>query len=884
MHERPDPDELLQRLRSDEEKRAQGKLKIFLGASAGVGKTYAMLSEAHEQKDRDVDVVVGYVETHGRKETDRLLEGLELLPQHPVEYRGVTLQEFDIDAALVRKPRLILIDEFAHTNAPGSRHPKRYQDVLELLKAGIDVCTTVNIQHLESLNDVVAQITGVAIRETVPDAVFDRADEVELVDIPPKELQQRLREGKVYIPERVEKALDGFFREGNLIALRELALRRTADRVDAQMQSYRSQQNVSGVWAAKDRILVCIAPNKLGTRVARSAARIGAASHAEMIAVYVESDRQSDRSADEQRNAQEALRLAERLGMETVSGVGHDIVGEILRIAHQRNANLIVVGKPVKPRWREVLQGSVVDELVRRSGTIDVHVITGEAEERRSTWSPGKTESVNWQGYAATVLITAIATGICFVLKPHVDTTNLIMVFLLSVATVSSRFGVGESIFASLLGVATFDFFFVPPYLTFSVADTQYVLTFAIMLVVGLMISGLTLRLRRQALLWQWREHRTAMLYRLSRNLAKSRSTREIANIAAAEVAEVFQCDVAIFVVREDGILESTARSQSRFEEDPTEEAVANWVKEKAEPAGRGTDTLPNAAGIYIPLVGSRGVVGVLGLKTDEPVDAQQESVIETFANGLALALERTILAKESHVARLAAESEKMRNVLLNSVSHDLRTPLTAIAGAASTLKAGKGESKELAETIVDQAERLNRHVQNLLDMTRLESATVKPQFEWHAVEELVGSSIQQSQPMTVGHEIKTFIPPGMALVKVDGLLVEKALVNLLENAGRHSPRGTEIEIRVSRPQDKLRFQIADRGPGIPKGDEERIFDKFYRPEGQGDTGFGLGLAICRSVAQLHGGRVWAEHRPGGGARFYLELMTSGVAPEVPFE
>ncbi|MFI5386041.1 MAG: DUF4118 domain-containing protein [Fimbriimonadales bacterium] len=883
-HERPDPDELLRRVQSEEERQARGRLKVFLGASAGVGKTYAMLSEAHEQKDRGVDIVAGYVETHRRKETDGLLEGLEVLPLKEIEHRGVKLREFDLDGALGRHPQFILVDELAHTNAPGSRHPKRYQDIEELLQAGINVLTTLNIQHLESLNDVVGQITGVVVRETIPDSVVERADDLELIDIPPEELQQRLKEGKVYQPDRIDHALEGFFRKGNLIALRELSLRRMADRVDAQMQSYRSEEKIQELWPTKERVVVCIAPNSLATRVVRTAARMGAATHAEMLAVYVESDRQTNRPPEEQRLAQEALRLAERLGMETVSSSAHDIVSEILRIARDRNATRIVVGKPIKPRWREILFGSVVDVLVRKSADLDVLVITAEPDKEKNARSAPARRPTSFSGYWATLATTAVTTGVCYGLAPHVSIANLIMVYLLGVAFVASRYGLRESALASILSVAAFDFFFVPPRYTFAVQDTQYVLTFAIMLAVALLISGLAIRLRSEALSSRERERRSAVLYTLSRDLAKSRSRREIAGIAAREIGNLFGSEVTVMVADESGQLEVLARSPSHFEETPTEQIVAKWVFDKAEPAGAGTDTLPNAAALYFPLRAARGTVGAIGIKADKHLDAHQANLLETFANSLALAIERTQLAKESHVARLAAESEKMRNILLNSVSHDLRTPLTVIGGAASTLAEGKGDTKELARTIFEESERMNRHVQNLLDMTRLEARTINPKLEWNSVEELVGSAIAQTEKQLAGREIKTFIPPAMQLIRVDEVLIEKALINLLENAARHTPPGTPVEIRVSRPHDRLRIEVNDRGPGLPPGEELKVFEKFYQPVGHGDTGFGLGLAICKSVAEAHGGKAWAENRPGGGARFFIELSATGEAPEVPFE
>ncbi len=883
-HERPDPDELLKLAQEEERKLSRGRLKVFLGASAGVGKTYAMLSEAHEQKSRGLEVLAGYVETHRRKETDALLQGLEVLQLKEIEHRGITVREFDIDAALERRPQLILVDELAHTNAPGSRHPKRYQDVEDLLQAGISVYTTINIQHLESLNDVVGQITGVVVRETVPDSIIERADDLELIDIPPEELRQRLKEGKVYQPDRIDHALEGFFRKGNLMALRELALRRMADRVDAQMRTYRTEERIQELWPTKERVIVCIAPNVLASKVVRTAARMGVAGHAEMIAVYVESDRQTNRPAEEQRQAQEALRLAERLGMETVSSHGHDIVGEILQIARDRNATRIVVGKPIKPRWQELVFGSVVDVLVRRSAELDVLVITAEPEkERRLRSAPVQREN-SLIGYGATLATTAVMTCICYLLDPHVSPANLIMVYLLGVAFVASRYGPKESAFASVLSVLAFDFFFIPPRYTFAVQDSQYVLSFAIMLTVALLISGLAFRLRGEATSSRERERRSAVLYELSRDLAKTRSRREIAAIAAREIGALFGAEATVLISDESGQLEVLARSASGWEEAPTEQIVAKWVVDKSEPAGAGTDTLPNSAALYFPLRAARGTLGAIGIKLDKGPDGQQTNLLETFANGLALAIERTLLAKESHTARLAAEAERMRNVLLNSVSHDLRTPLTVITGAASALEQGEGEPKELARTILEESERMNRHVQNLLDMTRLEALTVNPKLDWNSIEELVGSALGQTERLLEGRDVKTFIPPSMQLVKVDEVLVEKALVNLLENVARHTPAGAGVEIRVCRPHGRVRVEVSDRGPGLPPGDEEKVFEKFYQTATHGDSGFGLGLAIVKSVAEIHGGRAWAENRPGGGARIFLELSSSGEAPEVPAE
>lgn len=883
--ERPSPDELLSRLQQQEALKERGRLKVFLGASAGVGKTYAMLSEAQEQRARGVDVIAGYVETHKRAETEALATELERLPMREVEYRGVLLKEFDIDAALKRAPRLILVDELAHTNIPGSRHLKRWEDIEELLKAGIDVYTAVNVQHLESLSDVVAQITGVQVRETVPDSFIERADEIEVVDIPPEELQQRLREGKVYVQDRIDHALEGFFQKGNLIALRELALRRAADRVDAQMQSYRAEQGVEKMWAARERALVCIAPNELAGRVVRSAARIAAASHAQLVAVYVESDRQESRSAEQQEKAREALRLAESLGMETVTLSGHDIVSEILRFANQRNITLIIVGKPVKSRWKELLQGSVVDELVRRSGEMDVHVITGTpvgGPTPRTKWEkpqPSTPQSLAW-----TVLVVALCTAVCLAMYRRLELSNLTMIYLMGVVFVAGRFGSREATLASILSVAIFDLAFVPPTGTFRVSDTQYIVTFAVMLAVALLISSLTLRLRRQASASAERERRTAALYSLSSQLAKSRSKKEITIGAANEIREVFDGDVAIFVKAEP--LSLVAPSKSHFEGQQNEQAVAEWVVDHNEAAGKGTTTLPGAAALYVPLRGSQGAVGVLAFLPKEehwPMPPMQRNLLETFANGLGLALERTLLAQESQQARVQAESERMRNSLLSSISHDLRTPLTAIAGAASTLKQGMGDPAELAETIYGESIRLNIQVQNLLDMTRLQSPELTLRLDWQSLEEVVGTAIQRTREILGDREVHVHIPEDLPLLNVDGGLIEKVFVNILENAAAHTPPATKITITARAVTERIIIEIADTGPGIPPGQEVRIFERSYRDGGDRDGGgFGLGLTICRTIMRLHDGHIWAKNRPEGGAVFVLELPKPKNAPEVP--
>jgi len=888
--ERPNPDQLLRQIEQSEAQSTRARLKVFLGASAGVGKTYAMLSEAHEQRERGVDIVIGVVETHGRPETEQVLAGLPQLDQARIEYKGVTLKEFDLDAALRRKPEWVIVDELAHTNVPGSRHLKRWQDVMELLAAGISVYTAINIQHIESLNDVVAKITGVLVRETVPDAVLERADDVELIDIPPEALRQRLREGKIYVPERIDAALEGFFKKGNLLALRELSLRKAAERVEAETRVYR--EGSGSVWATRERILACVAPNKLGERVVRETARLGSAAHAETFALFVESDRQVSRSAEDQIRAEEALRMAERLGLETARRSGPDIVAEILEFARSRNVTLIVVGKPIKSRWQEIAQGSVVDELIRRSGDINVHLITGDPPEPRVR-KPQAPEAVRPKEIALAVLGTLAATIVCGFLDPPIlqknfdqplPQENLIAVYLLAIAFVASRSGTIGAVTCCLLSVASYDFFFIPPRFAFTVTDARYLPTFVIMFVVALLISSLSLRMRMQADTASARERRTAALYDLSKHLSRSRNRKDIAEVTTRKLKDELNVDAAVLLPNERDQLDAVAKSRSTFEKDRREFSVAQWSFDNGQMAGANTDTLPGAVGTYFPLVGDRGVLGVLAVKSmyhEESVELSQHPMLQTFANSAALALERAVLSKENQAARLTAESERIRSSLLSSVSHDIRTPLTSITGAASALMAHAGDPDVLSKSIYDEALRLNRQIRNLLDMTRLDSGAVKPKLEWENLEELVGTALQRADSPLAGREVSVEIPQDFPLVRVDGMLFVQALVNLLENAARHTPAGTPIDVVADRTDRLFRTMVMDRGPGVPEETKAHLFEKFNQ-ERTDNEGFGLGLAIASAAMRVHGGTTSMTDRPGGGSIFTLQVPIDEAPPSVP--
>jgi two-component system, OmpR family, sensor histidine kinase KdpD len=885
--ERPDPDVLLARAKEEEVRKTRGRLKLFFGAAAGVGKTFAMLEAARELKADSVNVVVGCVETHGRAETEALLEGLEVLPPRPVSYHGTVLKEFDLDGALARRPAVILVDELAHSNAEGSRHAKRWQDVLELVDAGIDVYTALNVQHLESLNDLVAKITGIVVRETVPDSVLERADEIELVDLPPDDLIQRLQEGKVYVPQQAQEAIRNFFRKGNLIALRELALRRTAERVDAQMQAYMRDHAIAKTWPVAERVLVCVSPSPQADQLVRAGRRLATRLGAEWIVAYVETPAAARLPQTDRDRVVQTLRLAEQLGAQTATLSGPTMSEEILAYARARNVSKIVIGKPARSLWKRVLLGSIVDALVRGSGEIDIHVVSGDKEVSAPKAVRHRPEPVNWSSYAQAIGVVGACTTVAWVMFAHFGLSNLIMVYLLGVVAVAARSDRGPTVLASVLSVATFDFFFVPPFFSFAVSDTQYLLTFAIMLVVALVISGLTVRIRSQADSARDRERRTSALYAMSRELASTRGVADLLAIAIRHIVDVFPTEVSVLLPDGAGRLFPTSPPGATLGSEAAEQAVAQWVFAHRELAGLGTSTLPGAAALYVPLIGSRGAVGVLGVKPSEPHafdSPEQLHLLETFANQTALAIERAALADEAQASQVRMETERLRNSLLSSVSHDLRTPLATITGAATTIlesgtRLDQRTQHELLESVRDEADRLNRLVQNLLEMTRLESGALELRREWHSLEEVIGAALGRLAKSLGTRRITVSIPPDLPLVAIDDVLIEQVFVNLLENAIKYTPPDSAIRIIVTATDRSVTAEVADHGPGLPKGQEARVFEKFYRAASDSRRGAGLGLAICRGVVLAHGGRIWAHNLPEGGVAFLFTLPLTDPPP-----
>ena len=893
---RPDPDQLLARVQAEEARAARGRLRIFFGATAGVGKTFAMLEAARHIRASGTDVVIGYVEPHGRIETDRLIEGLEKIPTVPVQYRGIVRQELDLDAALKRRPNILLVDELAHSNVvggtPAPRHPKRWQDIDELRDAGIHVWTTINVQHLESLNDLVAQITGVRQRETVPDKVFDEADDVELIDLPTDDLLARLHAGKVYIPEEVSGAVERFFRKPNLMALRELALRRTTDRVEAAARASTDQS--SRGWLARDRVLVAVGPDQQAEQLVRAGKRMADALDADWTAVYVETPALLKLS-DSQRNRRiDVLRLAESLGAETVTLDGPSAASTIAEYAQTRNATRVLVGTPKRRGWRAWLRPSATNKLIANAHGFDVVIVasadpsTGDGQRPSATHSPLDEPPVRWERYAWALTITAISTAIAYALYPSFELVNLVMVYLLGVTIAGLRLGRGPSVVTAIANVAAFDFCFVPPRYSIVVTDAQYVVTFAVMLTVALVIATLMASVRQQTRVAGARERRTALLYAMSRELAATRGIANMANVAVRHVAEVFQCQATVLLPNPAGKLtypKDLPREESFRSADL---AVAQWVADHGRRAGLGSDTLPAAHGVYLPLGDPRHTFGVMAVKPSNPrrvLLPEQSHLLETFMGQIALALERAQLSDTAESARVAAENESFRNTLLASISHDLRTPLAVMAGAGSTL-VQRGSTldehtrTQLAQSIETKAQEMSDLISNVLDLMRFESGQVKLRRDWQALDDLVGAVLDRLDERLALHPIDLHIPAELPAVHVDATLIVQVFANLLDNIAKYTPAGTRASISAVSDGSFVRVTVDDEGPGLPHLDPARLFDKFQRGNEEGPiVGVGLGLAICRAIVRAHGGDIEARRGALGGARFEFTLPTTEPAP-----
>lgn len=890
--DRPNPDELLARVREEENRVGRGKLRIFFGYAAGVGKTYAMLAAAQAERATRPDIVVGYVEPHGRPETEALLEGLESLPIFTVTYRGAALREFDLDAALARHPSLILVDELAHTNAPGMRHPKRWHDVEELLAAGIDVWTTLNVQHIESLNDVIAQITGVAVKETLPDTVLERADEIELIDITPDKLMDRLAAGKVYVAAQAERALKNFFQKGNLVALRELSLRQAASRVQQDVDNARLERAAVAPWTTSERLLVCVGPSPTSARIIRATKRLARSLGSEWLAVAVDTGGEGRSSAAIKEHTARNLRLADQLGADTQTLVGRNVAEVLLDFARSRNVTKIVVGKTAQPRWKQWFGDTVIGQLLANSGDIDVYIVSGEGDVAPPVREVRLPAKIRWSEYLQAAVVVAVCGIVGWAARAaELADTNIVMIFLAGVAFVAARWGRGPSIASAIASVLVFDYFFVPPHLTFAVSDTQYVITFVVMLGIGLVISELTTRLQSQLRASQQQERRTAQLFRMTRQLSELAGSDFLVRTAGRQLEEIFDGEVVLYLRDSSTSISLRFGERTKIVQHPINEVVAQWVVSNGKAAGAGSDTLPNATALFVPLVGSQQVVGALGVAPKDEhrfVDPEQVRLLETCGSLIALSIERDQSVLHAHESQLQFQAEQLRNSLLNSVSHDLRTPLATIAGTATSLLEHTTQNDpEGLQTIVDESRRLTRLVENLLDMARLDAGSLVLNRQWHVLEEIVGVSLHAARRELANHDVTVKIPSDFPLLNIDGFLIEQLLVNLLENASRYTPAGSEIEIYAFSTEGRAEIQVADNGPGLPPGSEDKIFDKFFRgssvaPDGR--RGVGLGLAICQAIVEAHGGSITASNRPQGGAEFAIRLPCTETPPRVELE
>lgn len=883
--QRPDPDALLEQAKAEEQRKGRGRLTIFLGYASGVGKTYAMLSAAHQRKEEGADVVIGYVETHKRAETEELRAGLEEIPPKEIEYRGITLREFDIDAALARRPQKIVVDELAHTNALGSRHAKRYQDVEELLAAGISVYTTLNVQHIESLNDVVAQITGVKVQETLPDRILDEADEIKLVDLPPEELQQRLKEGKVYIPGQAQRALEKFFRLGNLNALREIALRQTAERVGEEMRTYMETHAIPGPWHAEERILVCLGPTLTSEHLVRAARRLADELHGDLLAVYVETGAHNRLDDAGREQLRKSLQLAEELGAKTTVLPGPSVASAILSFAARHNITKIVVGKTARPVWLERLRGSLVDYLIRHSGHVDIYVVSGIQAERSRRPSQVKLPIV-WMDYVWAAGLVGLVTLMGVPLRTRVEPTNLVMLYLLVIVFAALRWGRGPSLLTSILGVLAFNFFMIPPYNTFAVFDVEYLFTFAVLFVVGLLTSSLTTRARDQAEVAHRRTVLTTELYDFTRDLAAATDLDSVLMQIAKHVRQTMEGEVAIFLPQGDRIVLHTGSAS--FQPGPEEQATAYWTFQHELPAGQGTETLSGSRGRYLPLKTTHGIVGVLGVQFPQrqsDAEADQTRLLDAFCTQAAVAIERLHLQEQARRVEVMAETEKLQTALLNSISHDLRTPLVSITGAITALQENqelKGRArKELLQTALGEANRLNRIVGNLLDMTRLEGGAIRPIHQSVDVREIVEVALEEYAERLADRPIKVDIPAGLPFANVDPVLIGRAVGNVVENALKYSPAGSALEIAAEVREAWIDLHIADHGPGIPAQEMGHVFDKFHRVNRPNQlAGTGLGLSISKGLVETNGGQIGLANRAGGGLAVTISLPRSrGEAP-----
>ncbi|HVJ48468.1 sensor histidine kinase KdpD [Desulfitobacterium sp.] len=885
---RTNPDDLL----ADIEKESKGKFTVFLGAAAGVGKTFGMLEVARDKLSEGVDLVAGWIEPHDRPETANLMVGVPIIAPREIEYRHRKLKEMDLDAILKRKPQIVLVDELAHTNVPGSRHTKRYQDVEELLEAGIDVYATLNIQHVESYNDIIAQITGVKVRETIPDSILENA-RIQLIDIPPEELIQRLKEGKVYVPNQAVKALNKFFRPGNINALREISMRFAAQRVDRQMETYMRMHGIAGPWPAGERVMVCISSSPFSEQLIRIARRTAEGIKAQLLAVYVDTPKKGSLKEKAKDQLSKNLHLAQELEAEIISLNGEDIAEELLEIAQKRNVTQIIIGKPGKLSLRERLTGSIVDKVVRQSQNISVHVIPGNTQRVEGQRNPKGSfkRPTHLLPYVEIIGLIVLITLIGWTWESYLGLVNMAMLFLLPVLYGAVRWGLSAGILSAIMAIIFYDFFVVPPVLSFTIFDLRYVISFSIYLLVGSYTGNLSSRLREQIYNSRKREAQTNALYSLSREIAAVSELDTVLDSVVKKVTEISDGQVVILLPDDNRKLRVRASSTDEHLWDESERAVATWVFEHKQIAGKGTDTLGGAEGRYIPLDSEQGTCGVLGIMSknkERYLQPEQQRLLEAFASLTALAVTRISLVEKAREVQLLSESDKLRTALLNSISHDLRTPLASMIGAVTSLLEDNHlydevSRNDLLQTILQGAMRMNRLVNNLLDMARLESGMLKLNKDWCEIEEIIGSAVERLAKALQIHDVNIRCREGLPLIYVDFVLIEQVIVNLLDNAMKYSNPNGKILLDVRNNNQEIEVTVQNWGSRIPQEDLEHIFDKFYRVRVPRQiSGTGLGLAISKGIIELHGGRIWAENASQDSVSVTFVLPIDRTIPKIP--
>lgn len=887
---RPDPDAILKKFQKDT--RERGSLTVFLGAMAGVGKTFTMLKVAHERRREGRNIVIGWVETHKRADTEKLVAGIPSVPPVALKYRGKTLVEMDIDAILAIKPEIAIVDELAHTNAPGSRHKRRVQDVEELLEAGIHVYTAVNVQHIESLNDIVAQITGIIVKETVPDSIIEQADTVQLIDIAPEDLMQRLRDGKIYMPAQAEQALKSFFRQGNINALRELSLRFTAQHVDKDLVEYMRLHNIEGPWPAAGRVMVGVSGSPFSAQLIRAAARLAAGLRSELLAVYVEASGAQFPIGDKERDRiAKNMRMAEELGAKTMSVAGENFVDEFLEIARNQNITAIVIGKPKHRRIQELLRGSIADNIIRKSGDIHVYVIHG-SKESEAKGTVVKTKKTRTEGkisiYGVSLLMVAIASMLLYALRGYLEVVNLPLLYLIPVILCAMWWGRWPSYASAIASVLAFDYLFIEPLFTFSVSDIKYLWSFIIFLFVAFLIGGRTENLKRETRQARQQEKTTRAVYEFSRDIAAVGDSATIARSLALQAGGTIDKKVVVLLPDKQDTLQQAvhfdpapeqARQLDMGRISEPEVAVAAWVYQHRQPAGPSTDTLPGGKYLYVPIAGPEKVFGVFGVCIDsEHLTPTERRLINAWVQLASVAIERAKLSEQARHTGMLIEADRLRTALFSSISHELKTPLSAILGSVSTLLEGddlysKENRLELLANIKESSLRMECLIANLLDTARLESGMMNLKTDWCDMEDIIGTTLRRMGDLVKNNSVQVDMPGDLPLVRADCVLIEQVLVNLIDNAIKYSPERERITISVRRKAQEIEVSVMDQGSGIPEDDLERVFDKFYRvQQPKKVSGTGLGLSICKGIIEAHKGKIYAENRFGGGTALRFTL------------